>query len=213
MGEEAKGKPQTWTEWQLRYLLRNAGRIPTKNLCENLERDPAEVERVTARLRALGYPVSLTLAVCPTCGAIAPLLDMGICEACKNAKLLNRIDDAQSLVLQLLSGEDRAIYLDTEAEKASRKYDPMPKPTHPLDESNPVEVMRAEDKTLSDLAEWRARLINRELRAAQKRKERMARKAERRGYSIKLDRKANKYYAARAKSENINTETESTLVR
>lgn len=186
MAEESKGKPQAWTEWQLRYLLRNAGRIPADTLCENLERDTAEVERVTARLRTLGYPVSLTLAICPTCGEMAPLKQWsGICDACNQQRLYRRTLNKSAEVFRRLTPKDRATYEDCDAETGGRKFDSLPLPTLVCSDADVVERMRAEDAALTARAEWRAKRIERKRRAAQKRKERMMKKV--RAYSLPTD--------------------------
>ena len=177
MSETAPQDSRTWTDWQVGYLLRNAGRIPADTLCEKLERDPAEVERVTARLRTLGYPVSLTLAVCPSCGNMAPLsYSLGICEPCHQRRLYARVQGSAARAFRSLTMADRATYEETEAETSTRKYDPMPSAEMVSSDADAVERMRAEDKYLTDMAEWQAKRLHRQVKAAQKRKERMLHK-------------------------------------
>lgn len=167
-----------WSTWELRYLLRNAGRIPKQTLFEKLEREPAEIERVIARLRQLGLPVYLSFATCPMCGRIAPLVPhLGICEPCNYVRRLAKIQDATTEIFSLLPSKDQAIYIETEADRGGRIIESMPKPVPIPEGASPLERMRAEDKRIEDLVRWQAKNLHRELRAAQKRKERMARKA------------------------------------
>ena len=62
-----------WSTVELGILLRYAGHSPIEWIAEKLDRPREEVEDVAARVRATGYPIWLTLEVCPQCGQPARL--------------------------------------------------------------------------------------------------------------------------------------------
>lgn len=168
-----------WTAEELGYLLENAGRVPLGDLCEAMGRPRETLEAVAARVRECGYPISLTTATCPMCGRRAPLdWKTGICRPCLHGARHAETQRQISEILQFLSAEDRAIYEDSEAEVGQpRVREQMPKPPTLSRDASETDRMRAEDAYCLDLAEWEARRSHRILKAAQKRKERIRRKA------------------------------------
>lgn len=182
----AATRPRKWTEGDLRFLLENAGRVPVEKLCRGLRRDRAEVEDVAARVRATGYPIGLTVETCPMCGSRAPIVyNLGICLPCSRRRAYENTQRQISEILPLLAPEDRATYEDTEADCGCRALDAMPEPTgRPTSGATPAELMAYEEGRCAQVAEWEARQIQRRVKAAQKRKERIALKARARGAEI-----------------------------
>ena len=167
-----------WTTVELGILLRNAGRMPLEWLSEKLGRPQREVEEVAARVRATGYPISLTVETCPMCGRRAPLEPWaGICTACRYERVVRRTMARMARVMPLLSTEDRGLYAMTDAQVEGTKKDPMPKPPRIPADAGDVEQMRAIDAYDAELAEWAGRIECRKMRSAQKRFERMRAKA------------------------------------
>ena len=166
--------------------MESAGRVPKRTLCQKLNRDPDEVEAVAARIRATGYPISLTVETCPMCGRRAPLVySTGICKPCQYRRAYGKTQREIADMLPLLSMRDRATYEDTEAKTGTaRACDPMPKPPVLAESASEEERMRAEDAYCVDLAEWEARRMHRALKAAQKRKERISRMARANGATV-----------------------------
>lgn len=182
----AKTKPRKWTEDDLRCLIENAGRVPVKVLCRKLKREPEEVEAVAARIRATGYPISLVVETCPMCGRRAPIVySLGICRPCQYRRAYGKTQREIADILPLLTAEDRATYEDTEADLGGRVHEDMPTTgPKPAPNATPAELMAYEDAQCEAMAEWEARRIHRELKAAQKRKERIARKARANGATV-----------------------------
>lgn len=167
-----------WTTVELAILLRSAGRKPLEWLSEKLERPPQEIEEVAARVRATGYPISLTVETCPVCGRRAPLMPSeGICAACHYERLNRQTAAKAARVLPLMSAKDRSIYHRTESLLEGRRADPVPQPPTVPDGASAVERMRAADAYEAALAERAGRIEKRKQRAAQKRLERMRAKA------------------------------------
>lgn len=172
-------------DWQLdevRYLLDNAGRVPKHEICRKLRRSSKSVEHMASRLRSQGYAISLRCyqsqaVTCPSCGRSSlTARETGICRPCTLCRRLAATEGQISDLLRRLPADVRSIYEDTEAEKGTRIIDPMPKmPTYA---EPPTLYQRLRDEEAYDKAmeEWEAQRIQRELKAAQKRKERIARK-------------------------------------
>ena len=171
-------------DWQLdevRYLLESAGRVPKHEICRKLRRSSKSVERMASRLRSQGHAIDLRCyqsqaVTCPSCGRSSlTARETGICRPCTLRRRLPP-PRARSPPLRRLPADVRSIYEDTEAEKGPRIIDPMPKmPTRP---EPPTRYQRLRDEEAYDKAmeEWEARRLQRELKAAQKRKERIQRK-------------------------------------
>lgn len=171
-----------WTVDEIRFLLDNAGRMPQREICRRLRRSYKAVERMASRLRKQGHAIDLrhyqpTTTICPSCGRrSATAMETGICRPCTLRRRLAATEGQIARLMVKLPPEVRAIYEDTEAEIGSRTFDPMPRtPTYT---APPTLYRRLRDEEAHDIAmeEWEARRIHRELKAAQKRKERILRK-------------------------------------
>ena len=171
-----------WSAREVRYLLDNAGNVPQREICRNLRRSSESVKQMAKRLRAQGYDVDLRYyephtVTCPSCGRKSTTArETGMCRPCMLRRRLAATEGGISDLMQRLPPEARAIYEETEAEKGSRVYDPMPMP--PTYQARPTRYQRRRNDEEYDraLEQWEARLLHRELKAAQKRKERIQRR-------------------------------------
>lgn len=171
-----------WTTDEVRRLVDMAGRVPRREICRQLRRSRKSVERKAAELRHRGVPVDLrcfrsTLEICPSCGRRSALLGSeGICEACRRAQQLARIEAEVADLLAALPESERALYAETEAERETGA-EPMP-PTLPTRGVSRYRAAANEDRNDRAMEQWRVRRLRRLVKAAQKRKERIRRKAE-----------------------------------
>jgi hypothetical protein len=174
------GKRIDWTTADERYLIANAGRIPKRDICQHLKRSGRSVTRKAEQLRGRGIPVYLrhyetTLYPCPSCGYLSGHLDRdGICEPCRRREQLENIHARIASLLPLLPIEERDKYEQTEAETESR-HDPMPKAPNTSGLSF-YEKQKAEEAHAIAIEEWVSANLRREIKAAQKRKERIEKK-------------------------------------
>ena len=171
-----------WTYEDVRFLLDNAGRIPKRDICRRLRKSAKAVESMAYRLRKRGHAIDLrcfepSAIVCPSCGRSSlTAKDTGICRPCTLRRRLAATEGQIADLLHRLPPDTRAIYEDTEAEKGSRAFDPMPKMPAYAEQPTRYRRLRDEEAFDRDMEEWEARRIQRELKAAQKRKERIQRK-------------------------------------
>ena len=178
-----------WKVEDVRYLIENAGRIPKRDICQHLRRSSKSVERKAAWLRAQGYAVDLrhhqsTLCPCPACGCLSGHLGReGICEPCRRRDQLATIHARIADLLPLLTLEERDTYEQTEAETESKR-DPRPKAPNTSELSYYAKA-KAEEAYALAVEEWSAQNLRREIKAAQKRKERIEKKVKSMGVSTK----------------------------
>lgn len=171
-----------WTASEVRYLLDSAGNVPLREICLRLRRSSESVRQMAKRLRAQGHEVDLRhyetqTVTCPSCGrASATAHETGICLPCALRRRLAATEGAISDLMRRLPADVRATYEGTEAERGARVRDPMPRP--PTYREPPTRYQRRRDEESYDRAmeQWEARRVQRELRAAQKRKERIQRR-------------------------------------
>lgn len=171
-----------WTTDEVRRLVDMAGRVPRREICRELRRSRKAVEHKAAELRGRGVPVDLRcfrseLETCPSCGRRSALLGKeGICEACRRVEQLARIEAETSGLLAGLPPEERETYERTEAARETGS-EPMPEllPTRGLSRYRCAANEDANDRAME---QWRVRRLRRLVKAAQKRKERIARKVE-----------------------------------
>ena len=170
-----------WTTSEEAYLLANAGKVPVREICRHLKRSRQAVYAKARHLRDDGRPIVLKhfvprTEICPGCGCSRSTLgELGICLPCRKRDQLATIESRIAELMPLLPKAYRDRYEETEAERGSRS-DPMPKhPTIPRDAPY-YERMKAQEEW--EIAVERAVLRNleREIKAAQKRKERIEKK-------------------------------------
>ena len=169
-----------WKVEDVRYLLENAGRLPKRDICQHLKRSSRSVESKARWLRLRGYAVDLrhhksVLRPCPSCGCLSGHLGReGICEPCRRRDQLATIHARIADLLPLLPIEERDTYEQTEAETES-KWDPRPKVPNTSGLSYYAKA-KAEEAYALAIEEWSATNLRREIKAAQKRKERIEKK-------------------------------------
>lgn len=171
-----------WTMGEVRFLIDNAGLMPQREICRRLKRSSEAVKQMAKRLRMQGHTVDLrywepTTVTCPACGrASATAHETGICRPCTLGRRLTATEGQIAELMRRLPPDLRAVYEETEAEKGSRAFDPIPR--RPTYADPPTRYQRRRDEDFYDRAmeQWEARRIERQLKAAQKRKERIRRK-------------------------------------
>lgn len=175
-----------WSRKQFSALICNAGRVTIAELCRLTGHDEGDVRQVAARVRATGYPISLTVDTCPMCGRRAPLTRTeGICEACHYQRMTDRNQRRMASLIPLMRAKDRETYATTEAELSGRKREPMPKAPDLAAFATEAERMEAQDAYEAECAAWAGRNAMLEARRTQKRTERMARKAREAGSDVR----------------------------
>ena len=173
------GKRIDWTMDDVAFLIRNAGRMPKREICRRLRRSSESVKQMAKRLRAQGHPVDLRYfeprsTICPSCGrASATMRETGICRPCQLRRQLTAIEGTISDLMERLPADVRATYEDTEAERDARVIDPRPQ--RPRYDEPPSYYRRMVDEEAYDMAmeQWETRRMQRAVKAAQKRKERI----------------------------------------
>lgn len=169
-----------WTTAELQLLRDNAGKIPRRELSRMLRRGAAAVRQQAYRMRRDGEDIDLRcfeprLSTCPACGALRSRMGSeGICEPCRRRRQLAKVHRRISDLLAQLPPGERAVYGETEAETESA-WDPMPPPP-PMAGLTSYERARAEEAREIAIEDWLARNLRRQVKAAQKRKERIAKK-------------------------------------
>lgn len=180
MRQGASTRP--WTSRDVRYLLDNAGNVPVRDICRELRRSSSSVTSMADKLRRQGYAISLRhyeprTAVCPSCGRLSVTArETGICRPCQLTRQLTAINGEISDLMARMPAEVRATYEETEAEIGSRAVDPMPLPPRRHEGSTRYQIAKDEDEYQIALEQWEARRVHRQVKSAQKRKERMRRK-------------------------------------
>lgn len=170
-----------WRESELAYIREHAGKVPAREIRKVLRVSREQLKGAVRWMRARGEDVDLRCfsprtLVCPSCGMARTLFGAeGICEPCRLSRRLAETEAEIAGLLPLLSAPDRATYERTEAQRETRG-DPMPA-------SPRTSGMGAYDRAVAmerhDIAmeRWQAARLRRLLKAAQKRKERVSKKA------------------------------------
>ena len=147
---------------------------------DSLRRSSESVKQKAKALRMQGIPVSLRhyrprLEPCPSCGCLSGHLGRdGICEPCSRREQLANIHAGIAELLPRLPLDERDTYEKTEAETESR-LDPMPKAPN-TEGLSYYERAKAEEAHALACEECLAGNLRREIKAAQKRKERISKK-------------------------------------
>lgn len=177
----AGARQRPWTTGERALLAELAGAAPKREVCRRLRRSSASVAGMAARLRAEGVPVDLRchvsrLETCPACGSLSATCGRhGICEPCRVRRQIEAVQSRIADLLPLLDPEERARYADAEAETASRA-DPMPRAPDVAGLSRYAAALER-DRHERAVERWSVRNLRRRLKAAQKRKERIEKKA------------------------------------
>lgn len=169
------------TTAQYAYVLANAGRVPAREIRRTLKVSKNQLEAARRKLNREGAGITLRCftpktSICPACGCARVTADRtGICEPCRRARQLAAIEGATGDLMALLPEAERRTYEETEAEREGRLIDPPParRSTRGL---NPYERAKAEEEWELACERWQTARLNRLIKAAQKRKERIARK-------------------------------------
>ena len=169
-----------WTVSEEQFLIANAGKLPKREICQMLRRSSESVRQKAKALRRQGVDVCLrhyspTLEPCPSCGCLSGHLGRdGICEPCRRREQLANIHAGIAELLPLLPPDERATYERTEALLES-KSDPLPEPPDTGGMSG-YRRAYAEEAHARAVEACVSRNLRREVKAAQKRKERIEKK-------------------------------------
>jgi len=177
-----KGMKQTpWTTADDRYLLENAGKVPRREICRHLKRSRSAVYSRVRDLKRQGHAIELRVCtsaevVCPSCGNPTTLMGKdGFCEPCRRRAQLAKIEERTAALLAQLPVDQRAIYEDTEAETESSRKPFPPPPTITVCMTNyQRQKLRRDWRMACERVE--VANLKREIKAAQKRKERIEKK-------------------------------------
>lgn len=173
-------KRRDWTVAELQFLRNNAGLMPRRELSRALKRGAESVKQQAKRMRAEGEDVTLRcfrsrLATCPSCGAMRSRMGSeGICEPCRRRRQLAKVQGRIADLMARLPQDERAVYEATEAETES-SWDPMPRPPDTSGMGR-YERARAEEAREIAVEDWLSRNLRRQVKASQKRKERIEKK-------------------------------------
>lgn len=174
-------KRNDWTTADIAYLVDQAGRKPVRDLCRELRKSSQALYSKARHLREGGIPVGLRCfaprtEICPGCGCNRSTMGKdGICKLCRKREQLANIEARVAELWPLLDQKDRDKYEQTEAERESR-VDPRPKPPQIPADATYYQRMKAREQWEIAVELADIRNIEREIKAAQKRKERIEKK-------------------------------------
>lgn len=185
---DSGGCHKWWRESELAYIREHAGKVPAREIRKALRVSRRQLENAARRMRLAGEDVDLRCfrprtLICPSCGCARTLFgDEGVCEPCRLARRLAATEAEIADLLPLLSPADRAVYERTEAKRETRG-DPMPAAPR-TSGMGAYERAVAEERHDVEMERWQAARLKRLLKAAQKRKERVSKKAARNGKDL-----------------------------
>ncbi len=172
-----------WTVAEERFLVANAGKMAKREICRRLKRSSKGVECKARALRRAGVPIDLRchrsrLAPCPACGCPSGTLGKeGICEPCRRREQLDAVNARAAELWPHLAQANRDTYERTEAQTSASRRDPRPKAPDTRGMSR-YSKARAEEAHALALEAWTVGNLKREIKRAQKRKERIEKKSE-----------------------------------
>lgn len=185
-------------EWTLRetlYVRDWAGALPLSALAAHLRRDWREVASEAGRLGVPIVYMGTPLWWCDECASLTGRLHpSGTCWKCAYRRQLQRIESKTAVLLRRLPWEQIENYSVREAERGGKRRDPAPTPPDTLNAA-PRAAVAAQTAYLAARSEWEAKQVRRQVKAAQKRKERIAAKVREIERKCQLDQ-ANKKDAA-----------------
>lgn len=165
-----------WTLRETLYVRDWAGALPLSVVAAHLRRNWQEVASEAARLGVpivyMGRPVYW----CDECaGLVGRLHRSGVCWKCAYRRQLAQIEARTAALMKRLPWDEIENYSVREAERAPRRRDPAPTPPDTLN-APPRAAVALQTAYLAALSEWEAKQARRQVKAAQKRKERVAAK-------------------------------------
>lgn len=173
-------RAKVWTTKDLKQVYELVGKIPPREIRRKLRLSKRQLYYACELLRKQGKNVTLRcytsrLDYCPACGCRRSTLgSYGICEPCRKTKQLEDIKYRSALIFEQLPMHERAVYEETDTEIGSNSI-PMPKPRS-LKGLNSYERAKAIDDYDLAMEQWSIANLTRQVKSAQKRKERMEKK-------------------------------------
>lgn len=165
-----------WTLAEERFLIANAGKIPMAEICLMLKRPRQAIYHKAMRLNVSLRYIDPELETCPHCGHLSATINRkGMCEPCRKRDQLADIHARIAELLPLLPLEERVKYEREEARTGS-KADPLPSKPRPRRTTSDYRKKRIEEAYAIAVESVVSGNLNREVKAAQKRKERIEKK-------------------------------------
>lgn len=166
-----------WTTDQIAYLRDTAGRIPRREICRELKRSTSSVELKAHRLGLSLRCYKFQLVWCVECASWRTYTDerTGRCKVCTMREQLRGREDACSDALAAMSIEQRLIYEESEAKRATRRLPKRPQKMASCAISM-YERRRTEAIYLIDLEKWEHSCLKLQYDAAKTRLRRMREK-------------------------------------
>lgn len=168
-------KRNDWSVAEEQFLIANAGKLSRRELCKVLKRSTNSVRHKAQRLNVSLRCFEKTMEPCPSCGKLSATINRkGICEPCRRREQLMTINTRISELWPFLTYEQRCKY-EKEDPKTGSKREPTPEPP---------DITRLPLHRQERLMEYHAREVEavvtrnltREVKALQKRKERIEKK-------------------------------------
>lgn len=163
-----------WTLDETLIVRDFAGTVSLQRLAAFLHRPLGDVAGECSRLGVPFVYVGTPLQWCIECASwTGKLTKSGNCPKCNSRRLIQGIESRTADLLAKLPPEERAVYDDTEAERATIVWD-APPVAPDTSEMPPREAVVVYTAYLAARSAWEAENEYRRRRAAQKRKERIA---------------------------------------
>ncbi len=171
-----------WSGEDIAYLLQVAGKQTPEEIGRVIGKTPEAVRQQAKRLTMSGRPVSLRLSrmnICPTCGqersrwALATA-SKGMCRVCEKRAQLQAVEVRMADLMATMPAKDRATYAKTESLRESKPL-PRPKQKKAVGKSPAQKAKAAREHALA-LEAWEIGCLQRNIKAASRRAERMEKK-------------------------------------
>ena len=171
-------KQRSWTTADEQFLLRYAGVLTKRDICKELKRSDKAVEIKAKRLGVSLRCFVSKLTWCNQCAKWRVTVSerTGNCRVCAKREMLERSEERITEALEQLDLDQRAVYLQGEAKRGSRKMPPKPQK-----QASKVGSMyarkRAEEQHQKDLEQWEIACLDRQINANKTRLKRIRQKS------------------------------------
>ena len=149
-----------WTTAEIRFLVDAAGRLPRREICQQLKRSKKSVERTAARLGLSLRCYKTQLVWCTECASWRGYVDKdtGKCRVCAKRDNLEGREAACADVMASMTPKQRATYEESESLRETRRL--PTRPAMPLCENGSLyEVERTKAEWLLATEAWEYRCL------------------------------------------------------
>ncbi len=163
-----------WTTSEIRFLVDAAGRLPRREICQQLRRSKKSVERTAARLGLSLRCYKTQLVWCTECASWRGYVDKdtGKCRVCSKRDHLAGREAACADVMASMTPEQRATYEESETLRETRRVPTRPT-MPPCKNGSLYELERIKAEHLLALEAWEYRCLKYRYDAAKVRLGRM----------------------------------------